>query len=174
MSVSILGMLDSLQSFWPIAVIAAMMIAIYALTRQVQVKREPAYEAKGRLITAAELRFFRTLDQATGTQLRIYCMVRIADLLKVRYGIQNRQSWQNKINCKHIDFVLCDPDTLEVLVAIELDDPSHNRPDRIKRDDFVNQAFKDAAIPLLRIPTADHYDVTTLRSDINKALGNPE
>ena len=44
------------------------------------------------------------------------------------------QAWRNRIHAKHIDFVLCDPGNLQPILCIELDDPSHNRPDRIERD----------------------------------------
>ena len=41
----------------------------------------------------------------------------------------------NKIDRKSIDFVLCDPNTYKVQLAIELDDRSHDH--RQDRDDFV-------------------------------------
>ncbi len=73
-------------------------------------------------------------------------MVRIADLIRVRPKPPKWQSWQNRIHAKHIDFVLCDPETMEAKLAIELDDASHNRRDRVERDKFVDGALSAAGV----------------------------
>ena len=57
----------------------------------------------------------------------------------------------NKIKAKHTDFVFCDPDTLEILAGLELDDPSHERPERMERDEFVDNAYAAAGIPLIHV-----------------------
>jgi hypothetical protein len=100
----------------------------------------------------------------------IFAMVRIADLLVVPKGTRNHRSWLNKILSKHIDFVLCDKDSLEVLAGIELDDPTHLKPARMQRDRFVNGAFADAGLPLLRIPASEGYDVSNIRKMIDKVI----
>ena len=90
-------------------------------------------------------------------------MVRIADLIKVQKGTAKYRSWLNKILSKHVDFVLCNPLTLEVVCAIELDDVSHQRPERKERDKFVNHAFESAGLPLLRIPVEKSYRASEVR-----------
>ncbi len=97
-------------------------------------------------------------------------MVRIADLIRVEKGSANGRKWLNKILSKHIDFVLCDPRSLEPVVCIELDDDSHNRPDRIERDKFVNDAFDAADLPLLRIPVESSYNAREVRDLINDVV----
>ena len=97
-------------------------------------------------------------------------MVRIADLLRVNSNSGTKRKWLNKILAKHIDFVLCDPGNLQPIVCIELDDPSHNRPERIERDVFVNKAFESAGIPLLRIPTQASYRSREIRELIDEVL----
>ncbi|MEN7973211.1 MAG: DUF2726 domain-containing protein, partial [Verrucomicrobiota bacterium] len=42
------------------------------------------------------------------------------------------------------------PSTLAIVAAIELDDKSHQRKDRIKRDQFLNQVMESAGVPLIR------------------------
>ncbi len=83
---------------------------------------------------------------------------------------KHRRKWLNKILAKHIDFVLCDPGSLKPLVCIELDDISHQRPERIERDKFVNLAFKSAQLPLLRIPTQPEYRSREIRELIESVL----
>ena len=126
------------------------------------------YVARERLVTKSELRFYKSLIKAVQDDFEIFAMVRIADLIRVEPGTKNHRKWLNKILAKHIDFVLCDPGTLEPKVCIELDDPSHNRPDRIERDKFVNEAFAAAGIPLLRIETQSMYRAREIRELIDE------
>jgi len=97
-------------------------------------------------------------------------MVRIADILVVTKDTPKRRTWLNKILAKHIDFVLCDPGSLEVKVAIELDDSSHQRKDRQERDEFVDHAFESADLPLVRFPVKSSYHSREIREIINDAL----
>ena len=60
--------------------------------------------------------------------------------------------YRNKIDRKHVDFILSDPRTVRPLVGIELDDKSHQRSDRQTRDEFVEHVFQAAHLPLVRIP----------------------
>ena len=39
---------------------------------------------------------------------------------------------------------------MEVKFLIELDDSSHNRPDRMERDDFINKVCKKTGYVLIR------------------------
>src|SRR5687768_13442484 len=40
------------------------------------------------------------------------------------------QSHRNRIDRKHVDFLLCHSEMMKPLVGLELDDQSHGRPDR--------------------------------------------
>ena len=103
------------------------------------------------LLSPAELNFFRVISQVIGDEYLITFKVRLADILAVCPGTKERQTAQNKINCKHVDFLICNKKDLSVKFAIELDDKSHDLSSRIDRDDFINEAFDAAGIPLLRI-----------------------
>ena len=158
------------MSLWPYFIGVAMIYAAIILIRHLAGRTSTPYVARERLVTKSELQFFHQLRDAVNGDWEIFAMVRIADLLKVPSGIKQRRAWLNKILSKHIDFVLCDKDTLNIAIAIELDDPSHNRPHRIERDAFVNAAFADADIPLLRIPTQKEYDPSEIRKLIDKQV----
>jgi len=163
-------MLDLIWSLWPVLLLAAMIYAIITLIQFLAGRTTMPYVARERLVTKTELKFFHQLREAVNDDWEIFAMVRIADILKVPSGINKRRSWLNKILSKHIDFVLCDKESLEIVAGIELDDPSHDRPHRIQRDLFVNSAFRDAAIPLLRIKTQKSYDSANIRKQIDKAV----
>jgi hypothetical protein len=60
--------------------------------------------------------------------------------------------------------LLCDPLTARPLVAIELDDQSHNRADRQLRDKFVDGVFAAAALPLVHVAVRPQYNVEKVRN----------
>lgn len=132
------------------------------------------YSCQKSLFTRAELSFYRALQTATVGQYQVLGKVRVADVLKPQ--TDNRSDWQrafNKISAKHFDFVLCDSKSLKALAAVELDDSSHQRVDRVKRDDFLNQAMISAGLPLLRFPVQAIYDVKAIEDQIARNLGEP-
>src|SRR5438876_11811862 len=67
------------------------------------------YERRPALLSAGELSFYRVLQQAVGAELYIAAKVRLADLIAVRKGTEHFYTFFNKISSKHVDFVLCDP-----------------------------------------------------------------
>jgi len=162
---------DVLIGFWPFWVGLVVVVAVLLLLRMYSIgqKRLP-YVPRERLVTKTELRFYKSLHKAVLDDWQIFAMVRIADILRVEKGVKNRRGWLNKILAKHIDFVLCDPNTLEIVMGIELDDRSHQRADRIERDEFVNSAFESAGIPLLRVPTRPKYLSREIRELIDESL----
>lgn len=159
-----------LIGWWPFWVGLSILIALILLMRMWATPAKPPYLARGQLVTKPELRFYKSLAKAVQDDFEIFAMVRIADLLRVEKGHKNRRKWLNKILAKHIDFVLCDPGSLKPLVCIELDDPSHERPDRVERDIFVNQAFAAAGLPLLRIPTEPSYRAREIRELVDGVI----
>ena len=68
------------------------------------------------------------------------------------------QDWRiafRHINGKSVDYVLCDKATLQPVYAIELDDYTHERRDRVARDSEVERMFKVANLPLVRFANKD-------------------
>lgn len=91
------------------------------------------------LFTPAERSFLGVLDQAVAGRYRVFGKVRLADVIDVARTRDRsaRQTAFNRISSKHFDFVLCDPSDLSVVCAIELDDRSHGKAARGKRDRFL-------------------------------------
>ena len=50
-----------------------------------------------------------------------------------------------------------------IRLCIELDDNTHKKYNRIKRDKFINKLFKDLNINLLRYPSKFHYNKEELK-----------
>lgn len=132
-------------------------------------KEKFPYFARGTLLTPAELKFYRVLKAVCKERYDISCKVRLGDIITCTDYYWDK-GYGPKISAKHIDFVLHNPQTSSILLCIELDDKSHQRPERIKRDKFLNQALETANVPILRIPVAKGYDLARLEKDIAVAI----
>ena len=117
-------------------------------------------------LSAAELRFFQVLKLAVNGDVRICPKVRLADIFDVAGPTEGRVGHRNRISQKHVDFLLCDPETMVPTCAIELDDSSHRRRKRRERDHFVDEVFRQCGLRLVHIRAAAEYDAAKLREKI--------
>jgi hypothetical protein len=139
------------------------------------------YLRKDWLFSQAERSFFGVLEQAVGGmdgRLRIFAKVRLCDVLRIakgtaRGGGDSYRAHFNRINSKHVDFVICSHDEVQPLLAIELDDSSHERDDRQERDGFLDAACKAAGLPLLRVTCKASYNVNDIAAQVRAAMGQP-
>lgn len=124
-------------------------------------------------LSRAERAFFGSLQQAVEREGLIFAKVRLADLLTPAAG-EASGGWQgafNRIQAKHVDFVLCSLGDVVPKLAIELDDASHRQAKRRERDQFLDAACQSAGLPLLRIPAHRDHAVQRLREQIAPYLG---
>lgn len=70
----------------------------------------------------------------------VFAKVRLLDLLEPVRNHPNYRTLFNKIQAKHVDFVLCNYE-LAPYIVIELDDSSHDTPSRKERDRFVDEVL---------------------------------
>jgi very-short-patch-repair endonuclease len=80
------------------------------------------------------------------------------------------RAFNNRINLKRVDFVLVDSSTQMPYIPIELDDRSHEREDRHKRDAFVDEVLQQAGIKLVRIRAAANYNPQMIRTQLGLAI----
>jgi hypothetical protein len=124
------------------------------------------------LVTPAEQKFYEALDEAIDGRLIILSKVRVADLLSVTSESgPARQRVFRSIACKHVDFLLAEAQNLRPLAAIELDDSTHRRADRRKRDKLLDDLFEKAELPLLRFKTASAYSLRSIEEQVEEAIG---
>lgn len=122
------------------------------------------YQLRPHLLTAAERAFFAVLQEAVGGRCLVFAQVRVADVVQVIKGTPQWGTYFNRIKSKHVDFLLCDARTVAPLAAIELDDSTHDRPERQARDRFMDRVFQAADLPLLHVPVQRVYAVTELQT----------
>jgi uncharacterized protein DUF2726 len=163
-------MLPLLLQNWPI-VLFATITATLTTVALLSLRDGPLpYERRGVLLSPAEIHFLRSLQLAVREDWLIFSMVRLADIIKVRPKTHKFHSWNRRIQGKHLDFVLCDLETLDVKLAIEVEDPAA-WGDGLRRDRFVNTALAAAGVPLLRVRVQEKYETAVLRKDLEDVMG---
>ena len=87
--------------------------------------------------------------------------VRRADLLAITARDPSaRQSALNRVASKSLDFVVVDIASGDALLVVELDDRTHDRPNRRERDALVDAALRVAGIPIARFRPAQRLDIS--------------
>lgn len=138
------------------------LILFLIITVMLFLKQTWRYPYRARtILTKREYQFYLLLQRETARRGLLICpKVGLKDLMEVT-SRRNYMKYFHKIAQKHVDFVVCDRE-LRVLFAVELDDGSHDNGNARKRDQFKNQAFRAAKIPLKRIRDYDEASVREL------------
>lgn len=146
-------------------------------------EKEPAgtlpYALRDAFLTPAEHSFYMVLRQAlegaAGDRAIVFSKVSLGDVFYARSSDPSEfRTATNRIDRKHVDFLLCEPGTVRPLMGIELDDRSHGRDDRQARDAFVDQVFETAGLPLMRVRVRREYAVAELRAELERGLGDAQ
>lgn len=114
------------------------------------------------ILTKNEYYFYKKLKGICDSyNLRVLVKTRLADIVEVdksKIGNKEYMKYYTRIQSKHIDFLVCNGDSLYPVVAIELDDNSHDNKDRQTRDNFVNKTLDSAGVPLIRCKGAGNLE----------------
>ena len=135
-------------------------------------ERKDVYYARKALFTPAERSFLGVLEAQLPPGVRVFGKVRLEDILGVKSGLTRpaRTAARNRINRKHVDFLLVRTSDLAPLAGIELDDSSHEEDDRRDRDALVDAAFASAAVPLLHFPAQKAYSAVEVKERLAGVL----
>lgn len=102
--------------------------------------------------------------------LLVFTKMRLADLLYIPKGTADYQKWFNRIKAKHIDFILVDRE-MNIKLLVEVDDPTHNKPDRQARDEEVDEIFRQQGLEVLHLRAwGKQYGADDLETIITSAL----
>lgn len=134
------------------------------------------YQPAKTLFSAAERSFLGVLDQAVGSEHRVFGKVRVADVAMVKPGLGNsaRQGALNRIAYKHFDFVVCRASDLAIVCAVELNDKSHSSRRAQSRDDLLRKVCQAINLPLLTVPAKQAYSPQEVRSQFLAAVSPPQ
>lgn len=127
------------------------------------------YALRDNFLSPAELMFYKVLVLCLPFETTLLSKVRLSDIFYVKQPSENRGAL-NRIHMKHVDFIICRSDNMIPILAIELDDKSHNKKNRKDRDAFVDSVFSVAGLPILHIQAAGAYNPEELQTLIQTKL----
>ncbi len=128
------------------------------------------------LLTKNEYWFYKNLKEiADKYGYAILAKIRFADLVEVNgeAGKSEYMKYFGKIKAKHIDFILCKKENLYPELLIELNDNSHKKEDRIKRDEFVKKIADKVGYKMIFVNgTQNLEDIVTKALEIKSENNN--
>ena len=123
------------------------------------------FEKKEKIMTETEIKFYKLLKSITDKlNLTIFTQVALNQIITT-----NNQKGKRQIGAKSIDFVITD-EFANIKMCLELDDYTHQRKDRIKRDEIVNKLFEEINTKLIRIPIEKAFIVERIEKIITESL----
>lgn len=133
------------------------------------------YALREATLTKAERSFLGALEQSLPDGVGLLAKVRLGDIFQPCKGLNpsERTKAGNRINSKHVDFLLVRTSDLVAVAGVELDDKSHQRSARQKRDEFVDEVFRSCGLPLLHVPAQANYSVAELKTSLAQFLAAP-
>ncbi len=119
------------------------------------------YQDKFQLMNKSEKLLFDRLREAAPALL-IFSQVSMSQLFYITNFKKNGFLQVGEIGRKSVDFLLCREDT-SIVLAIELNGPTHERPDQQIRDTKKQTALEEAGIPLAIFTPSCIPDIAELR-----------
>ncbi|MGW5578870.1 DUF2726 domain-containing protein [Micromonospora chokoriensis] len=89
-------------------------------------------------------------EMASGRGWRIYAGVKLSAVVDPKPPGVTDRDWYDTATRQHLDFVVTNEQHLPQFV-VELDDPTHRRPDAIRRDRIKDAVLEGAGLEILRI-----------------------
>ena len=129
------------------------------------------------LLTKNEYWFYKSLKEiADKYDFAVLAKIRFADLVEVSAEADKKEymKYFGKIKSKHIDFILCKKDNLYPELLIELNDSSHNKEDRIKRDDFIKKIAEKVGYKMVFVGGTQNLEETIIKALEIKSENNNE
>lgn len=154
--------------------LAAWYVQVFRRRPRVQ-DDEPSYLKRESLLLEHEQRYFTTLTQVVGAHARVFPKVRLSDFIQP-HGVnpEQRAHWM-RVQRRCVDFLLCSPNNLSPVLAIDLDTRAKKRRrDASPGGDILDKALRTANIPLLRIRATREYDPHEVLHQIRLALASSQ
>jgi hypothetical protein len=123
-------------------------------------KTDNPYRLREHFLSVPEVALFRLLQKMVGERYVICPKVALTDIFTIIRPNENVHFY-NKIFRKHVDFLLCDPKTLQPSIGVELM-KSIARTETRSNDQFIEKLFLAEGIPLVHVPLGENYEVSDL------------
>lgn len=127
------------------------------------------YELNKTLLTSHEAVLYNRMTLIAQKYNLVICVKpRIADFISVTLNQYEKGTdfyrYFNRISAKHVDFLLCNGFSLKPVLAVELDDGSHDKKHRMERDEFVDLVYHVVELNVI------HFKKLPLEDEIEKEI----
>ena len=126
------------------------------------------YRLREMFLSSPELALYRVLQEIAGRHYVLCPKVALNDIFYIARPNENVH-YYNKFFRKHVDFLLCEPVTLRPSIGIELIKPVGRNETR-ELDQFMQELFLNARLPLVHIPSSDRYSASELEQLLEQAI----
>src|SRR5215216_1647765 len=113
------------------------------------------YRLRETFLSTPEVALLRVLQSMVGRHYLICPKVALNDLFYIARPNENVHFF-NKFFRKHVDFLLCEPDSLKPAFGIEMV-KSASRGEAREADQFMGDLFLSAGLPLVHIQSRENY-----------------
>ncbi|HEY3476130.1 MAG TPA: DUF2726 domain-containing protein [Anaerolineales bacterium] len=126
------------------------------------------YRLRQPFLSAPELALLRALQKMLGSLYLICPKVALNDVFYVVRPNENVHFF-NKFFRKHVDFLLCELETLKPAIGIELVSRASKTEAR-EADQFMSDLFLSAGLPLVRVLSGETYSEQELTALFQQAV----
>lgn len=126
------------------------------------------YRLRERFLTTPEVVLYRALREMAGERYVIFAKVALDDIFSIIRPNENVHYF-NKLFRKHVDFLLCHPQSLKPQIGVELVRRVPGGGTR-SADQFMEDLFLTTGLPLVQIPSNDHYVIAEIVGLFQAAL----
>ncbi len=126
------------------------------------------YRLRENFMSTTELALLRVLQKMVGNHYWICPKVSLNDIFYIVRPNENVHFF-NKIFRKHVDFLLCEPETLKPGIGIELVKPVFKTETR-EVDQFMADLFLSAGLPLVHVQSGERYSEEDLSELLELAV----
>ncbi|MGC9459802.1 DUF2726 domain-containing protein [Vibrio genomosp. F10] len=151
-----------------IFIVVVLLVVFFVFVQKRLVKNESikdsAYKRKGAILSVQESAVYNALVAAVGEHGIVLAKVNLSNVLTP--VATDKKNWfvaNNRIAKSYFDFVICDPRSLEVRVAIELDNGRELDKGKVDRQKLLMHVCQSASIPLIGTSIKHSYQVGRLR-----------
>ena len=121
------------------------------------------------LLTQPELACFNTLKTVAGNEFYIMAKVSLSDIAVVKKGVdQARLKKAAKRGKRHIDFILCNKETLAVVCAIELEDAATAASG--KKESRSAALLEEVGVMVFHMPVKTSYSIPEMQQALTPYL----
>ena len=125
-----------------------------------RVKDQLPYRLRERFLSSTELSLLSVLQEMADGHYVVCPKVALNDIFYIQRPNENVHFY-NKIFRKHVDFLLCEPESMKPAFGVELVKPVTKEETR-STDKFMQDLFLSAGLPLIHVPSSEHYELSDL------------